>query len=115
VPVWATIVLGASSIVLVWSGSFLDLLNYTSVGLAAISALVVASVFPVRRRNVPGAYRMPLYPLPPLLYLGLIVGTVTQQVLDEKQRVAALLSLATIAVGVPLAWFFTRRAAGSAR
>lgn len=109
VPVWATLAQGGSAIALVWSGSFLQLLDYTSVGLAAISALVVASVFPLRRRNVPNTYRLPLYPIPPLLYLGLIAWTVTEQLIDEKKRWPAVFSLGTILVGIPLARLLTRR------
>jgi APA family basic amino acid/polyamine antiporter len=109
VPVWATLAQGVASAALVWSGSFRKLLDYTSVGLAAVSALVVASVFPLRRRKVLTAFRMPLYPLPPLLYLALIVWTVASQVIDPTTRTAALLSLGTILAGVPLARLFLPR------
>jgi APA family basic amino acid/polyamine antiporter len=109
VPVPATLALGGAAAVFVWLGSLRQLLDYTAVGLAAVSALVIASVFPIRRRNVPGTYRLPLYPLPPLLYLGLVLWTVAAQFLNEEQRIPALLSLATIAVGIPLARLFTRR------
>jgi basic amino acid/polyamine antiporter, APA family len=109
VPVPATLALGGAAAAFVWLGSLRDLLNYTSVGLTAISGLVVASVFPIRRRNVPGTYRLPLYPLPPLLYLVMVLWTVAAQFQDEKQVIPAALSLATIAVGIPLARLFTRR------
>jgi APA family basic amino acid/polyamine antiporter len=109
VPVWATLAQSGVSIAFVWVGSFEQLLGYVSVGLAAVSGLVVASVFPLSRQRVPGAFRMPWYPLPPLLYLGLIAWTVTQQVIDEGKRTPALLSLATILVGVPVAGWITRR------
>ncbi|MFO0937124.1 MAG: amino acid permease [Gemmataceae bacterium] len=109
IPVYATLAQGGVAITLVWSGSFLQLLDYTSVGLAAVSGLVVASVFPLRRRAVPGSYCMPLYPFPPLIYLGLVVWTVTQQVIDVDKRTPALLSLATILAGVPVAGFLTKR------
>jgi APA family basic amino acid/polyamine antiporter len=111
VPVPATLVLGACAVVFVWLGSLRELLDYVSVGLAATSALVVASVFRVRRRNVPGSYRLPLYPLPPLLYLAVIAGMVVEQlrVPDPKKQLTAALSLATIAAGIPLARLFTRK------
>ncbi len=109
VPVWATLAQGTLAAAFVWVGSFEKLLDYTSVGLAAVSALVVASVFPLRRRKVLTAFRMPLYPLPPLLYLTLIIWTVASQVIDADKRTAALLSLGTILAGVPLARLFLPR------
>lgn len=109
VPVWATVAQGVAAAALLWSGSFLQLLDYVSVGLAAISALVVASVFPLRRRRADRPFCMPLYPLPPLLYLALIGWTVASQALDESKRWPALLSLGTILAGVPLAGLFVRR------
>lgn len=109
VPVWATLVQGVVAAAFAWSGSFLQLLDYTSVGLAAVSALVVASVFPLRRRGVLTAFRMPLHPLLPLLYLALIVWTVASQVIDPDKRLSALLSLGTVLAGVPLARLFLPR------
>jgi APA family basic amino acid/polyamine antiporter len=110
IPVWATIIQGGTAIVLVWSGSFLQLLDYTSVGLAAVSGLMIASVFPIhRRRDLPHVYRVPLYPVPPLVYLGLIGWTITNQLLQPERRQPALLSLATLAIGVPLSLVFQRR------
>jgi APA family basic amino acid/polyamine antiporter len=109
IPMWATLAQGGLATAFVWVPKFEDLLNYVAVGLAAVSGLVVASVFSLRRRGVPGAFPMPLYPLPPLLYLGLIAWTVMQQVIDTDKRIPAVLSLATILIGVPLAGWATRK------
>jgi APA family basic amino acid/polyamine antiporter len=106
VPVAATIAQGVVAAAFVWSGSFVKLLDYVSVGLTAVSGLVVASVFPLRRRSAPTAYRMPLYPLPPILYLALVGWTVASQVIDPDKRVGALLSLGTVLVGLPLGRLF---------
>jgi hypothetical protein len=46
---------------------------------------------------------MPLYPLPPLIVLGLSIWTITAVLMQEEKQIPALLSLATIAIGVPLA------------
>ncbi len=109
IPVRATITQGAAAIVLVWSGSFLQLLDYTSVGLAAVSGLMIASVFPLRaRRDLAHPYRMPLFPLPPLLYLGLVAWTIAQQLTQPDRFLSAVLSLATLLAGIPLAWLFLR-------
>jgi APA family basic amino acid/polyamine antiporter len=102
----------ALATVLVWSGTFRELLNYTSVGLAAVSGLTVASVFPLRRRaDLPHPYRMPLYPLPPLLFLLLTAWTVGQTVFQElfqdgkwHRPGPATLGLLTLLAGIPLSY-----------
>ncbi|HZU34366.1 MAG TPA: amino acid permease [Gemmataceae bacterium] len=110
IPIRATIAQGGVAILLVWSGSFLQLLDYTSVGLAAVSGLMIASVFPLRaRRDLAHPYRVPLFPLPPLLYLGLVGWTITQQLTQPDRVLTTLLSLGTLLAGVPLAWLFLRR------
>ena len=110
IPVRATVIQGGVAAGLVWSGSFLQLLDYTSVGLAAVSGLMVASVFSIRRRrDLPRPYRLPLFPIPPLLYLGLTGWTIAQQLAQSDRYLAALLSLGTLLAGVPLAWFFLPR------
>lgn len=102
-PVAATLTMTAISAGLVWAGSFLELLDYTSVGLAALTGLTVASVFPIRRRaDLPHPYRLPLYPLPPLAFLALILLTIGYTLSEEKNRVPRILSLATVLVGIPL-------------
>jgi APA family basic amino acid/polyamine antiporter len=103
-PAAATLTQVALAVGLLWSGTFEQLLNYTTVGLAALTGLTVASVFPIHRRpDLPHPYRVPLYPLPPAAYLVLTAWTVAYAVYDEGTRVAAVLSLATILAGVPLA------------
>lgn len=108
IPVWGTLAQGGFAAAFVWLGSFEELLSYVSVGLAAVSGLVIASVFPLRRRHTQDTFRQPLYPLLPVLYLGLIAWTIAQQLLDEGKRIPALLSLATILAGIPLAGWMTR-------
>jgi APA family basic amino acid/polyamine antiporter len=103
-PAAATLTQAALAAGMVWAAdSFEQLLGYAAVGLAALSGLTVASVFPLRRRGPAGPYRVPLYPLPPLLFLLLTGWTVGYSVYDEGQRAAALLSLLTLLAGVPLA------------
>jgi APA family basic amino acid/polyamine antiporter len=104
-PAAATLTQAIIAAGLVWSGSFLELLTYTSVGLAALSGLTIASVFPLRRRaDVVQPYRLPLYPLPPLAYLILTAWTIAAMVADPQERTPALYSLATVLIGVPLSW-----------
>jgi len=102
-PAAATLTQAVAAVALVWSGSFQKLLDYTSVGLAALSGLTVASVFPLRRRpGLARPYRLPLYPLPPVAYLLLTGWTVGYAVYDERSRASALLGLGTVLLGFPL-------------
>ncbi len=100
-PVAATLTHVAVAIGLVWAGTFRELLDYASIGFVAISGLTVASVFAIRRRqDLPHPYRVPLYPLPPLVYLILIGWTIGNALLAGE--LPAILSLGTILVGIPL-------------
>jgi APA family basic amino acid/polyamine antiporter len=111
-PAPATLTLAVASAALVWAGSFLELLDYASVGLAALTGLTVASVFPLRRRtDLPHPYRLPLYPLPPLAFLVLITLTIGSALVDPERRVPGLLSLATVLIGLPLSRLVPERRA----
>ncbi|RCS49223.1 amino acid permease [Bremerella cremea] len=117
-PVAAIIVQGVIAIGLAWSGPFLSILNYTAIGLAVISGLVVASIFPLRaRKDLPHPFRMPFYPLPPLLYLALMIWILSTGVMQDIEGLQAdspklpttFLSLLTIAAGLPVAYFLGRK------
>jgi APA family basic amino acid/polyamine antiporter len=102
-PAPAVLTLTVLAAALVWAGSFDELLGYASVGLAALTGLTVASVFAIRRRtDLPHPYRLPLYPLPPLVFLVLTLVTIAYALADENNRVPGLLSLATVLLGIPL-------------
>jgi APA family basic amino acid/polyamine antiporter len=103
---------------LVWAGSFRELLEYASVGLAIVTGLTIASVFALRRRaDLPHPYRMPLYPLPPLFFLVLTAWAVAYAVYREVIDVVlvkwvpgpAILSIFTFLIGVPLARLLAER------
>jgi APA family basic amino acid/polyamine antiporter len=103
IPIWATITQSAIAIAFLWSGTFQQLLDYTSVGLTAVSGLVIASIFPIRRRkDLPHPYRMLLYPLLPILYLALIAWTIAHHLFQSEKPLPAILSLVTLLLGVPL-------------
>lgn len=109
-PAAATLTQAVLAAGMVWAArSFKDLLDYAAVGLAALAGLTVASVFAVRRQGRPLPYRVPLYPLPPVLFLLLTGWTVGYSVVHPGQRTAALLSLGTLLAGVPLARFVVKR------
>jgi APA family basic amino acid/polyamine antiporter len=110
-PIAATWTQAAIAIVLIMTGTFEQLLNYTAVGLAVAAGITVASIFPIRRRSdLPHPFRMPLYPLPPLLFLALTAWSVGYTVYDELVKDGQVqwpgpktLSVLTILVAIPLA------------
>ena len=117
-PVAAIVVQGLIAIVMIWSGPFLSILNYTATGLAVISGLVVASIFPLRNRSdLPHPYRLPLYPLPPILYLVMVGWILASGLMQDLQGLQAdpwklpttLLSILTILMGLPVAYVVARR------
>jgi len=106
-PVAATAMQVAWSLVLLWTASFKRILLYSGVGLAIFSMLTVAAVYVLRRRrpDLPRVFRTPGYPLEPAVYL---VGTalLTAAVFYERPLVS-LLSLLSIAAGVPVYYRWT--------
>lgn len=100
VPVAATMLQGVLAITFLWAGTFLQLLDYTAVGLAVLSALTVSCVFRLRKGSQAATvYRMPMYPLPPLFFIALIGWTVTQALMQPEKRIPTLLALGTILIG----------------
>ena len=114
-PAIATSCQAVVSIACCWSGSFLELLDYTSVGLTAVMAMVVASLFPLRRRtDLAPAFRVPWHPIPALLLLGLSGWTIVVMVVNPARHIPSVLSLCTIGLGILVArWFLPSPKAGS--
>ncbi|WP_226468954.1 APC family permease [Luteimonas panaciterrae] len=112
-PQVALLALGAWAIALTLSGSFGQLLNYTTVGEWLSHAFGIATLFWYRRvlKDEPPPYRVPGYPWVPLLFVLTVPGVILATALDNPRDVG--MSLVIIALGVPVyagwrAW--TRRA-----
>ena len=72
IPVPATLILSGLALVFVHVGNFAQLLTYTQFALTLCAFLTVFGIFIVRRKPpVEGAFRCPLYPLPPLVFLAM--------------------------------------------
>jgi basic amino acid/polyamine antiporter, APA family len=101
-PQVALAVLGAWAIVLVISGSFGQLVDYTTVGEWLSHAFGIATLFWYRNhfRNEPSPYRVPLYPVLPLLFVCTVLGVIIATTIHSPGD--AGMSLALILVGVPV-------------
>jgi APA family basic amino acid/polyamine antiporter len=94
--------------VLILTGTFEQLIVYSGFALVLFSALAVGSVMVLRRRR-PGVarpFRTPLYPATPLLFLG-FSGWILWFTLQGRPT-EALFAIATIALGLPLYWYWRR-------
>lgn len=107
-PVIATWLQVAWALLLLWTGSFESLLEYSSVGLALFSMLTISSVFMLRwkRPDLPRPFRVPGYPFVPGLYL-ILTGLLTAAAFQRKPLESSL-ALASIALGLPVYWLWKR-------
>ncbi|GAB2587835.1 amino acid permease [Dyella jejuensis] len=108
-PQVALVVLGAWAVVLILSGTFGQLLDYTTVGEWLGHAFGIATLFWYRRRfaDQPAPYRVPLYPLLPLVFVGTVLSVIIATAINAPGD--AGMSLAIIACGVPVYAIWRRR------
>ena len=108
VPVRSLLVQGVWAGVLALSGSYDTLTDYVIFVNWLFFALVIVSIFFVRRRvpQADGAYRAWGYPVVPLLFLAttawLLISTLT------TSPVRSLIGLALVALGLPVYYFMAR-------
>ncbi|MCW2930418.1 MAG: family permease [Actinomycetia bacterium] len=81
VPVVATLVLGVPIIVLTAASNLAEVVTFTGVLVTIVYVVVTLSAIASRWRKIPGSreYRMPLWPLAPLLALAATIYVMTQQ------------------------------------
>ena len=98
------------TLVLLYSGTFEQILLYAGFTLNLMTAATVAGVFRLRAGRIPGAvpgrFRTPLYPFVPLFFLGMSLWTLGYTLLERPAE--SLLGLATAAAGAVL-YFAVRR------
>jgi APA family basic amino acid/polyamine antiporter len=115
-PVAAIATLGVTSVALLWGSyviagaadAFGSLLNFTTVGLVLLTSLAVSSLFILRRREPRTAgFSVPLYPLPPLLFLFV---TATLMIFAVRQSPGPTIwGTAAVLSGGPVYWLLVRR------
>ncbi|MBS0516258.1 MAG: amino acid permease [Proteobacteria bacterium] len=110
-PNVALLMLAAWACVLALTGTFEQLLNYSTVGDWIGIAAVIATLFWYRRRCADDAaapaFRVPLYPLLPIFFL-VVVAWVVATTVWENPHDAGMGVLITL-VGIPIYWYWTRR------
>ena len=107
-PLWAVIGTGVWALVLALSGTFEQLLAYVIFCGWLFYALAAAALFVYRRRRTgeEAAYRTPLYPVVPILFVLLTAGLTVSTIVEDPTTAA--FGLLVVATGVP-AYLFWRR------
>lgn len=99
-PVPALILQGMLSLIFLSAGTFRQLLDFTSVGLALLSGLMISSIFLLRRRSdLVATFRVPLYPLPPVLYMVFTAWMVCYTVYNTP--IPSLICIGSILLAIP--------------
>jgi basic amino acid/polyamine antiporter, APA family len=103
-PAAATAFQVAWSLVLLWTGSFENIVVYAGVGLALFSMLSVSSVYVLRRTrpDLPRPFRVPGYPIVPAIFL-IVTSGLTIAAFAERPWVS-LFSLLSILAGLPVGY-----------
>jgi len=106
-PYIALLVQGGWSIFLVVVSSFKEIIQYISVSLSVFSMLTVIGIFIVRKKYAVSSFRLPLYPLPPLFFIGVTCWMIYFE-FSKNPRVVWY-SAATIASGLLVYWLVSNK------
>ena len=108
-PVVATMLQAGWALVLLWSGSFDQIVLYAGVGLSLASLLSVGAVYVLRVRqpHLPRPFLVPGYPWVPAVYLVATAALIIA-VFAEEPRIAAY-SVLSILSGLPVYAIMARR------
>jgi APA family basic amino acid/polyamine antiporter len=112
-PATAVIAMNAISIVLAATGTFEQLLTYVVFTGWIFYALGAASIFVYRRKlpHAPRPFRVPGYPLTPLLFVIAAAAIVANTF--YAQPVRALVGIGIVLIGAPVYLVWHRRATGA--
>jgi APA family basic amino acid/polyamine antiporter len=108
-PAVAIVAQGLWSAVLVSSGSLSQLVSYTGFAVVLFSAIAVAAVFVLRRREpeAPRPFRAWGYPWAPATFVIASAAMLVNEII--RNGVTGLAGLAVITAGVPVYFVFARR------
>ena len=106
-PVRSILMQGGISAVLALSGSFDQLTDYVVFSAWIFYALTTSSLFVFRKRNIGSAYRVPLFPWTPIVFILLSICLLINTVISSPQESA--IGLLILAAGVPVFYFYERK------
>ena len=95
--------LGLASTLMTWYGELDKLLNFLGLGLTVLGLIFGTSIFLLRRRSdYQPTFRVPFYPLPPVLYLLSCVFIMTMSFISDWEQAAK--AVAVVLIGAPIYW-----------
>lgn len=105
-PYWAVIIQAGWSVFLVSVSTFVEIVQYISISLSIFSMLTVAGIFKLRRTHAVRPFRVPWYPLPPLIFIAVTTWMIYYMFREDPRII--LWSVATMVPGALLHLFLTR-------
>ena len=106
VAIWTTASLGIAFVLV---RTFEQLADAFVTAIVPFYALGVAAIFPLRRRaDYDPSYRVPLYPITPILFVVATIFLLANAIIDPSSRWATLGVLGVIVAGIPV-YFVVRR------
>jgi APA family basic amino acid/polyamine antiporter len=96
IPVYAVLVQGLITLTFIFTSTFQQVLLYAGFTLNLITAVTVASIFVLRRRepDIERPYRTWGYPWPPIVFLVLSAWSLTYMMIERpRESIAGLLTL----------------------
>jgi APA family basic amino acid/polyamine antiporter len=106
VPAKSVLLQGLIAIIILISGSFDQILTYMGFSLGIFPILAVAGVFKVRRSGM-SPYKMPGFPVVPLIYILAAIMILTLGFLRSPGP--SSIAILTVVVGVPAYFLFKKR------
>jgi len=104
-PIWGVVIQAVLALGMMMVAKFGELLSFIGFTLSIFAALAVGCVFLVRRRGMELPYRMPGYPVTPIVFILLMVWMIISGIVHEPRAAGA--GALTLVVGL-VVYRFTR-------
>jgi amino acid transporter len=107
---WVAVSLcGALGIAFVLARTFEQLADQFVIAFLPFYGLGVAAIFVLRRRaDYQPSFRVPFYPIVPLIFLGSVIALLGNALSDESARTSTMVILGVVALGAPVYWLTAR-------
>jgi len=106
-PYVAIVIQAILALVLIFSGSFQEILSLFFFVVVVFIAATVASIFVFRRRPDHGGFKAPGYPLSPLIFLVITAVVLFFIAYEHPER--SFIGVGLVILGVPVYYLFRRR------
>lgn len=105
-PHWAILIQAGWSVFLVMVSTFVEIVQYISVSLSFFSMLTVAGIFVLRKRHTVRPFSVPLYPVPPLIFIAVTCWMIYYMFKEDPKII--LYSIGTMIPGALMHLYLSR-------